>query len=144
MPFLPPLPRKSVMPLILLPLAIMMFSWGAFSPDGALAQQSNVGRYTTNYGPLILYKGKNERIAGFYYYKGQPAHLFLKRDNSGSYKGIWVQAASEQKCITKKNGSPYWGTVNAAFKGKNFLALWSYCGADLVNQKDFQWKGKLQ
>jgi len=100
-----------------------------------------VGRFSTNYGPLILYEGKDNRLAGFYYYEGLPAHLFLKRNDKGSYKGIWVQADSEQKCATKKNGSPFWGTINAAFKNGKFLALWNYCDAPLVNKKSRQWKG---
>jgi len=131
--------------LIVFILVVLLSSGGAIWSGFALAQeQTSVGKYSTNYGPLILYPGKDLRIAGFYYYQSRPAHLFLKREGNGSYKGIWVQASSEQKCATKKNGSPYWGTVNAAFNGKNFLALWSYCNADLVNKKDFQWKGVRQ
>ncbi len=144
MSHLPPPLRQSATHPIWLIIAVMVFSCATFWPSLVLAQQSKVGRYTTNYGPLILYQGKDERIAGFYYYQGLPAHLFLKRNGTGSYKGIWVQASSEKKCVTKKNGSPYWGTINAAFNGDKFLALWGYCNADLVNKKSFQWKGKLK
>lgn len=125
-------------------ITLVLFSWGASLSNTALAQQPKVGRFATNYGPLILYQGKKDRLAGFYYYQGLPAHLFLSRQSNGSYKGIWVQATSEQKCARKKNGSPYWGSVNAAFKGKKFLALWNYCINPLVNKKEFQWKGILK
>ncbi len=118
-------------------LILFSFSWEVSASD----QGAKVGRFSTNYGPLILYEGKNNRLAGFYYYEGLPAHLFLKRNAKGSYKGIWVQANSERKCETKKNGSPFWGTINAAFKNGNFLALWNYCNAPLVNKKSRQWKG---
>lgn len=120
---------------------LLIVSGGTLVPNSARASDVKVGRFTTNYGPLILYQGKNDRLAGFYYYKGRPAHLFLKRNEKGSYKGIWVQANSEQTCTTKKNGSPYWGTINAAFKDGKFLALWNYCNAPLVNKKSRQWKG---
>ena len=107
-----------------------------------LAKEPKVGRFITNYGPLILFQDKGQRLAGIYYYNGQPAHLFLTRNKNGSYKGYWVQASSEKKCSKTKNGSPYWGTIDAAFKGKNFLALWNFCNDPLVNQKNRQWKGR--
>jgi hypothetical protein len=107
-----------------------------------LAQEPNVGRFITNYGPLIIFQDKGNRLAGLYYYKGQPAHLFLNRSKKGSYKGYWVQASSEKKCTKNKNGSPYWGTIDAAFKGKNFIALWNFCKDPLVNKKNRQWKGR--
>jgi len=128
-------PALFMLTLLLLFLAIPLSSQ-------ALAQESKVGRFITNYGPLIFFQGNNKRLAGFYYYKGQPAHLFLNRKKNGSYKGYWVQASSEKKCAKTKNGSPYWGSIDAAFKGKNFLALWNFCNDPLINQKNRQWKGR--
>jgi len=127
-------------------LALFMLTLVLFFPGTgqAWAQEAKFGRFTTNFGPLILYQNKDKNVAGFYYYKGLPAHLFLSRKKNGRYKGIWVQAKSERKCSKTKNGSPYWGTVDAAFKAGNFLALWNYCDAKLVNQKNRQWKGKSQ
>jgi len=126
-------------------LTLLLF-FSAFSISSmssqVFAQGSKVGRFITNYGPVIFFQGNNKRLAGFYYYKGQPAHLFLNRKKNGTYKGYWVQASSEKKCAKTRNGSPYWGTIDAAFKNKNFLALWNFCNDPLVNQKNRQWKGK--
>ncbi len=127
--------------------ALLMLTLSLFIPvismsSPALAQDSKVGRFITNYGPLKFFQGNDNRLAGFYYYKGQPAHLFLNRNKNGSYKGYWVQASSEKKCAKTKNGSPYWGTIDAAFKGKNFLALWNFCNDPLINRKNRQWKGR--
>ncbi len=124
--------------------ALLLFSWAMTLTGPVLAKEPKVGRFITNNGPLILYQDKGNRLAGFYYYKGQPAHLFLSRNKSGTYKGFWVQASSKRKCAKSKNGSPYWGTINASLKNGNFLALWNYCNASLVNQKNRRWRGKLQ
>jgi len=141
LPYKPVSSRKSLLPVALFVFTLLAMSSASLWSTPALASDVKVGRFTTNYGPLILYQGKNDRLAGFYYYQGLPAHLFLKRNQKGSYKGIWVQANSEQKCTTKKNGSPFWGTINAAFKDGKFLALWNYCNTPLVNKKNRQWKG---
>jgi hypothetical protein len=139
---------KSISQTILRPalfvFTLSLFSWTTALTGQVLAKEPKVGRFVTNFGPVVIYQGKQDRLAGFYYYKGLPAHLFLRRNDKGSYKGIWVQAASEQKCATKKNGSPFWGTINAAFKNGKFLALWNYCNAALVNKKNRQWKGALK
>jgi len=134
--------HKAFLRLALFTLTLLLFISAISLPGQVLAQEPKAGRFVTNYGPLILFRDNNKRLAGFYYYKGRPAHLFLNRNKNGSYKGYWVQASSEKKCTKSKNGSPYWGTIDAAFKGKNFLALWNFCNDPLINQKNRQWKGR--
>ena len=122
-------------------IAVMCLSFLSANADTAEAHKASFGRYTTNFGPLILYAGDRDKIAGFYYYNKLPAHLFLSREGKGRYKGIWVQGKSERRCKTKKNGSAFWGNIEAGFKNGRFLALWNYCNDPLVNRENRQWQG---
>lgn len=130
--------------LIIITLAITAVLSAGFLASPAWAEKATAGRFSTNRGPLILYQGNQEHIAGFYYHQDQPAHLFLNRKSGGSYTGFWVQATSAQKCSKKKHGSLYWGTIKAGFKHGNFVALWNYCTTPLINQKGHQWDGRKQ
>lgn len=107
-----------------------------------LAGPASPGLYKTNYGNLALYAANPGHIAGTYYYKGLPAHLFLADANNGFYEGVWVQATSEVKCAKTHNGSPYWGRVRARFEGGRMLALWNYCARTFVNEKEHRWMGQ--
>lgn len=129
-------------PFSLIAASLLMVLLIGFSMQ-ANAEPAVPGNWATNYGPLQIYGARTSRIAGTYFYKRLPAHLYARQRADGLYEGVWIQGTSEIRCRRKALGSPYWGRVRFQFTGSKFYALWNYCGRRLVKRQNHFWKGVL-
>jgi hypothetical protein len=101
------------------------------------------GSWESNQGPITITKSKDGTYAvDFSLIKGKVAGAL----DGEVFQGTWVRANAGERCMSEKDGSPYWGGFRVTFyKPEIFQGYWYNCTHELKSGMSVQnWTGQLK
>ena len=98
-------------------------------------------KFSTTWGVLTVHSDDGIHYTGTYGKKGGKIYGNYQADTR-TFTGIWHKPKSKKKCTSKREGTPYWGTVEYTVNLSEtaFTGVWGYCAVSPTHK----WSGTLK
>ena len=98
-------------------------------------------KFSTTWGVLTVHSVDGIHYTGTYGKKGGKIYGNYQA-NTRTFTGIWHKPKSKKKCTSKREGTPYWGTVEYTVNSGEtaFTGVWGYCAESPTHK----WSGTLK
>jgi hypothetical protein len=98
-------------------------------------------KFSTTWGVLTVHSDDGIHYTGTYGKKGGEIYGNYQA-GTRTFTGIWHKPKSKKKCTSKREGTPYWGTVEYTVNSSEtaFTGVWGYCAVSPTHK----WSGTLK